>query len=173
MNKKYKTAVPCYVADNDTHNPYRLTLYIADNGAIMLSAEGNGCANDVELEDIDGWSDADINEQFRHIDTNALAENVKELRNAGFPNEAEYVWNWLCHADSARCEGDSCHAHNLTIDLESMGDAATKDDLDKFIEALHRNGYTWACAADGSNLGDTTGITEREWQRIMDETFNQ
>lgn len=172
MNKEYKTAVPCYVADNDAQNPYRLTLYIADNGAIMLAAEGNGCGNDIELEDIDGWSDADINERFRHIDTNALAKNVQELRDAGFPDAAEYVWDWLCHADSARCEGDPCHAHNLTIDLESMGDAATEEDRDRFIAALHRNGYTWACAADGDKLGDTTGITEREWQRIMDETVN-
>lgn len=163
---------PCYIADNDTHNPYRLTLYIADNGAVMLGASGNGCGDDIPLEDIDGWSDADINERFRNIDTNALAANVTELRDAGFTTEAGYVWDWLCHADSARCEGDPCHAHNLTIDLESMGDAATEDDIDKFIEALHEEGYTWARKADGET-GDTSGITEREWQRVMDKTFNQ
>lgn len=163
---------PCYIAENDEHNPYRLTLYVADNGAIMLGAAGNGCGNDIPLEDINGWSDADINEQFRHIDTNALARNAEELRLSGFADEADYVEDWLCHADSARCEGDPCHAHNLTIDLESMGDCATEADRDQFIEALHREGYTWARAASDNEVGDTSGITESEWQRIMDETFN-
>ena len=86
-------AVPCYVADNDANNPYSLTLYIADNGAVMLGASGNGCGNDIPLDDIDGWSDADINERFRNIDTNALAANVTELRDAGFATEADYVWD--------------------------------------------------------------------------------
>ena len=171
-NNKFRASAPCYINAADTcGNPYRLTLYIADNGAIMLAAEGNGCGDDFMLEDIDGWSDADINERFRHIDTNALAQNVEELREAGFTAEADYVWDWLCHADSARCVGDPCHAHNLMIDLESMGDSATDDDRERFIEALHREGYTWAKAADGS--GDCSGITEAEWQRIMDEAFNR
>lgn len=176
MNYQNETAkiicsMPCYDAENDESNPYTLTLYIADNGAIMLGAAGSGCGNDIALEDIDGWSDADINEQFRHIDTTALADNVTELRAAGFANEADYVWDWLCHADSARCEGDPCHAHNLMIDLESMGDAATEEDRQMFIEALHREGYTWARAVNDNETGDTSGITEAEWQRIMDETF--
>lgn len=170
-NYKFKATTPCYIADNDVNNPFRLTLYIADNGAIMLASEGNGCGDDIPLEDIDGWNDADINEQFRHIDTNALATNVNELRDAGFPDEADYMWDWLCHADSARCEGDPCHANNLTIDLESMFAAATEEDRDKFIEALHDEGYTWARKSE-DGTGDTSGITEQEWLRIMDKTFN-
>lgn len=172
QNEKAKIicSTPCYDAENDESNPYTLTLYVADNGAIMLGAAGNGCGNDLALENIDGWSDADINEQFRRIDTNSLAKNAQELRAAGFGAEADYVEDWLFHADSARCEGDPCHAHNLTIDLESMGDSATDDDRERFIEALHREGYTWAKAADGS--GDCSGITEAEWQRILDKTFN-
>ena len=175
MNYQNETAKiicsePCYNAGNDEHNPYTLTLYVADNGAIMLGAAGNGCGNDLALEDIDGWSDADVNEQFRRIDTNSLAKNAQELRAAGFDAESDYVEDWLSHADSARCEGDPCHAHNLMIDLESMGDAATEEDRERFIEALHSEGYTWAKAADGS--GDCSGITEAEWQRIMDKAFN-
>ena len=164
---------PCYVADNDENNPYRLTLYVADNGAIMLAADGNGCAGDIPLEDLDGWADGDINEQFRHIDTNVLAHDVQELRNAGFADAADFVWDWLCHADSARCEGDPCHAENLVVELAHLGDEATEADLDRMIEALHRNGYTWARSATGGEAGTTDGITDAEWQRIMDEAFNQ
>lgn len=172
-NARWISEAPCYIADNDDHNPYRLTLYIADNGAIMLAADGNGCGNDIALEDIDGWSDADINEQYRHINTTALARNVEGLRAAGFADEADYVWDWLCHADSARCEGDPCHADNLVVELAYLGDEATAEDLDHFVDALHADGYTWARAANDGEEGDTSGITDAEWSRIMAEALNR
>ena len=166
---------PCYVADGDERNPYRLTLYVADNGAIMLAADGNGCASDIPLEDIDGWSDADINEKWRLIDTNVLAHDVQELHDAGFTNEADFVWDWLCHADSARCVGDCTHtpAENIVVELAHLGDEATEADLDRMTEALHRNGYTWARSATDGEAGTTDGITDAEWQRVMAEAFNR
>ena len=101
-------AEPCYIADNDDNNPYRLTLYIADNGAIMLGADGNGCADDIPLEDIDGWSDADINSTYRKLDHNALVRNIDELRAAGTDGR-----RWLM--DLEREEKERTGIHTLKV----------------------------------------------------------
>lgn len=62
---KIKAETPCYINSADTcGNPYRLTPYVAANGEIWLAAEGNGCADDIMLEDIDGWAADDIKEKW-------------------------------------------------------------------------------------------------------------
>ena len=77
-NARHVCAEACYIDENSStpDNPYRLTLYIANNGAIGLAADGNGCGNDIDVEDVDGWSDADINSKYRQLDHNVLVRNI-------------------------------------------------------------------------------------------------
>ena len=152
---------PCYAADSG----YSLTLYVAENGAIMLAAAGNGCGDDIMLDDINGWSDADINEEYRMLNLDQLRDDAAALREAGREDDADWLDGWIDRAEMAR--------RNIVIELDHMGSEATEDDRDQFIEALHDEGYTWARAARDGEMGDCTGITEAEWQRIMDETFNR
>ena len=158
---------PCYVADNDENNPYRLTLYVADNGAIMLAADGNGTGDDIALESIDGWGDADINEKYRQFDLDQLRSDANALFEAGRENDWNYLDQWCDRAEEAR-------DHNIVVHANMMGGDATEDDVDRFVDALRANGYTWAASAHaaGSAEGDASGITNFEWQRIMDEAFN-
>lgn len=155
---------PCYTADSG----YSLTLYVADNGAIMLAAEGNGCGDDIMLDGIDGWSDADINEQYRLLNLDQLRDDAAALREAGREDDADWLGGWIDRAEEAR-------DHNVVVHADMMWGEATEDDVDRFVEALRAHGYTWAASAHlaGSLEGDSSGITEAEWQRIMDETFNR
>lgn len=171
----YKSATPCYIADSDESNPYReyLALHtLGDDRYFWIEDDGNGCAGGYAVEDIDGWSDADINEIYRNIDTSVIAADVERLREMGYTADADWLWDWLSHVDSARCTGDPCHAHNLTIEVDLLGSDADEADIDNLIEALHAEGYTWARRATDGERGDTSGITDREWQRIMDSVFN-
>lgn len=150
---------PCY----SEAGGYSLTLYVASDGMIMLGADGNGCADDIVLDDINGWDDADINEEYRMLDLDQLRDDANAMREAGRDDDADWLDGWIDRAEMAR--------RNIVIELDHMGPEATEDDRDKFIESLHDEGYTWAMAAE-DEIGNCTGITEAEWQRIMNETFN-
>ena len=161
MNYLWISDTPCY----SEARGYSLTLYVADNGEIMLAAEGNGCADDIPMDDIDGWSDADINEQYRSLNLDQLRDDASSLRESGRDDDADWLDGWIDRAEMAR--------RNIVIELDHMGHDATEDDRDKFIEALHNEGYTWARAANDGEEGNTDGITDFEWSRIMDEAFNR
>lgn len=97
-----RTTTPVYVKDNDINNPYRLTPYVADNGEIWLAAEGNGCADDIMLEDIVGWTADDINERWGDIDLNALRADADEIDAAGDADTADYIRDWANACERAR-----------------------------------------------------------------------
>lgn len=159
-NALWMSDTPCY----SEAIGYSLTLYVAEDGMFMLGADGNGCADDIAVDDINGWSDADINEKYRMIDLDQLRDDASALREVGRDDDADWLDGWIDRAEMAR--------RNIVIELDHMGQDATEEDRNKFIEALHNEGYTWARAAE-DEMGDCTGITEAEWQRIMDEAFNQ
>lgn len=99
---KIKAETPCYINSADTcGNPYRLTPYVAADGEIWLAAEGNGCADDIMLEDIDGWAADDINEKWGDIDLNALRVGADEIA-AGDSDAADYIRAWADTCEQAR-----------------------------------------------------------------------
>ncbi len=164
---RYICAQPCYIdPDSPTpENPYRLTIYSVKGGGMMLAADGNGAGGDIVLEDVDGWSDADINEQYRRIDLDAISGNADEFSDAGLEDEAEWLDAWADRVDKAR-------SNTLNVCIDHLGSEATEDDVNRMVAALRAEGYYWAYHSDATH-GDVSGITDAEWQRIMDKVFHQ
>lgn len=99
---KIKAETPCYIDSSDTRgNPYRLTPYVAADGEIWLAAEGNGNADDIMLEDINGWTADDINDRWADIDLDALRVGADEIA-AGDPDAADYIREWADTCAHAR-----------------------------------------------------------------------
>jgi len=167
----YKSANNCYVADTDESNPLRefLELRVLVPGGsdtfYWINQAGNGCGDGYALEDIDGWSDADINERFRLLDLDVLRADAAAVREIGREDDADWLESWIDRAEQAR-------DHNICVCLEHMGSDATDEDLEQFIAMLRAEGYTWA-ERSLDNEGDTSGITDAEFERIMDITFNR
>ena len=65
-NIKVKASTPCY------ENGITLTPYVTDDGEVWLASEGNGCGDDVMLEDIRGWAVDEISAKWSDIDLDAL-----------------------------------------------------------------------------------------------------
>jgi len=171
----YRSNVPCHIADNGEGNPFReyLTLQtLGDDNYYWIEQAGNGCGTGYALESIDGWSDADVNEQYRLLDLDQLSADATAVREMGLVADAEWLEDWIARANSARCLGDPCHEHNLTIELEHLGSDAGESDLDRLIAVLRAEGYTWARKAEDGERGDVSGITESEWDRVMEVAFN-
>ena len=102
MNIKIKATTPCHINRADTcGNPYRLTPYVAAEGEIWLAAEGNGCADDIKLEDIGSWTADEINNQWSDIDLDALRAGADEIA-AADEDAAEYIRMWADNCDRAR-----------------------------------------------------------------------
>ena len=96
MNKiKVKATTPCYV-DGMT-----LTPYVADDGEVWLASEGNGCGDDVMLEDISGWTEEEINAKWSDIDHDALRVGADEI-GAADEGAAEYIRSWASNCELSR-----------------------------------------------------------------------
>lgn len=166
-NARHVCDEPCYIDEKSStpDNPYRLTLYIADNGAIGLAADGNGCGDDIWLEDVDGWSDADINREYRKLDHNALVRNIDELRAAGFEDEADWLHDWECHTYEAK---------NAAVDvtLERMGSEATEEEAEKFAAYLRADGFEGARVRENHDWTYQDAITDADWESAMQNCFN-
>ena len=168
----YKSGTPCYTKPGDESNPFReyLTLESTIPGGedrfFWIVQDGNGCGGGYALKDIDGWSDADINESFRQLDLDTLRDDAKALRDMGRADDAEWLESWIERADRARHD-------NIIIDEDMIGEAAiTAADVDKVVEALHRKGYTWAYSNhETATRATLDGITGDEWTSILDEVF--
>ena len=162
--KIYTSPECCYQYDNDENNPLRGRLYVGADGNLWISSEGQGCVNDYTLDDIDGWTPADINDVFRGLDLDVLSRDADRIRQLGRHEDADWLRNWIETAEAAR--------RGVVVELAHMGSEATEEDREKFIEALHREGYTWARSARDGEEGDTSGITDQMWDYIMHEAFN-
>lgn len=98
----------CYTRPGDDSNPYRehLELQVLEGGEedtfFWIEDAGNGCAGGYALEDIDGWSDADINERFQHIDLDVLRDDCAAIRAMGRSAEADWLEAWIDRAEEAR-----------------------------------------------------------------------
>ena len=86
-NIKVKASTPCHV-DGMT-----LTPYVTDDGEVWLASEGNGCGDDVMLEDISGWTVDEINAKWSDIDLDALRVGADEIA-AADEDAAEYIRAW-------------------------------------------------------------------------------
>lgn len=94
-NIKIKATTPCY--------EYGITLtpYVTEDGEIWLASEGNGCGNDITLEDINGWTAEEINAKWSDIDLDALRAGADEIA-AADEDAAEYIRMWADNCDRAR-----------------------------------------------------------------------
>lgn len=87
MRNEYKMVceTPCYIDENNDsrENPYRLTVAVKEDGEVWLLAEGNGCGNDLILDEGD--------EAWKDMDSVALRENAAELLASGYEEAADWV----------------------------------------------------------------------------------
>lgn len=103
MNAKIKTTHAVYVNKDDTcGNPYRLTPYVNEDGEIWLASEGNGCGDDVMLEDITGLTNTEICERWKDVDLDALRADADEIRAAGDADNADWIEDWCRTCERAR-----------------------------------------------------------------------
>ena len=94
-NIKVKASTPCYV------NGITLTPYVTDDGEVWLASEGNGCGDDVMLEDINGWTEEEINAKWSDIDLDALRVGADEIA-AADEDAAEYIRAWASNCELSR-----------------------------------------------------------------------
>ena len=94
-NIKVKASTPCYV------NGITLTPYVTDDGEVWLASEGNGCGDDVMLEDISGWTEEEINAKWSDIDLDALRVGADEI-GAADEGAAEYIRSWASNCELSR-----------------------------------------------------------------------
>ena len=94
-NIKVKASTPCYA------NGMTLTPYVADDGEVWLASEGNGCGDDVMLEDIRGWAVDEINAKWSGIDLDALRDGADEI-GAVDEDEADYIRAWARNCGLSR-----------------------------------------------------------------------
>ncbi len=165
-NARHVCAEACYIDENSStpDNPYRLTLYIANNGAIGLAADGNGCGNDIDIEDVDGWSDADINSKYRQLDHNVLVRNIDELRAAGFEADADWLHDWQCRTYEAKQAA-------VDVTLDRMGSEATMEDAEKLVSWLRADGFEGAHICDYHDWTYQDAITDEDWDTAMQAAF--
>ena len=91
----FLTTDPVYVSKDDTTgNPYRLTPYINEKHEIWLHAEGNGCGDDVMLEDVEGKDEVEIARENGEFNLDAMHEFAEEIRKSGFVDEADWLVDW-------------------------------------------------------------------------------
>lgn len=95
--KTIKTSKAVYINDDDTcGNPYRLTPYVKDNGEIWLAAEGNGCADDIALNDLGGWTHDDVEREYGFdLDIDLMREDADEIEASGDKDSADWLRSWL------------------------------------------------------------------------------
>ena len=86
-NIKVKASTPCYA------NGIMLTPYVTDDGEVWLASEGNGCGDDVMLEDISGWTVDEIDDKWSDIDLDALRVGADEI-GAVDEDAADYIRAW-------------------------------------------------------------------------------
>lgn len=86
-NIKVKASTPCYV------NGITLTPYVTYDGEVWLASEGNGCGDDVMLEDISGWTADEINAKWSDIDLDALRVGADEIESVD-KDAADYIRAW-------------------------------------------------------------------------------
>ena len=94
-NIKVKASTPCYA------NGITLTPYVTDDGYICLASEGNGCGDDVMLEDISGWTVDEINAKWSDIDLDALRVGADEIGSVD-EDAADYIRAWASDCGLAR-----------------------------------------------------------------------
>ena len=94
-NIKVKASTPCYA------NGITLTPYVTDDGYIWLASEGNGCGDDVMLEDISGWTVDEINAKWSDIDLDALRVGADEIGSVD-EDAADYIRAWASDCGLAR-----------------------------------------------------------------------
>lgn len=108
-NAKIKTTHAVYVHDDTCGNPYRLTPYVNEDGEIWLASEGNGCADNVVLLDVEGLTDDDIAFQYGDLDLDAMRADAEEIRAAGDTENADWLVGWIervsavCHPSANAC----------------------------------------------------------------------
>ena len=97
-----RAKTPCYINKNDDcGNPIRLTPYVK-GGEVWLASEGNGCGNDIVLEDLSGWTDREIDGTWCDIDLAALRVGADEIESAGDKDSADYIRDWASTCEQAR-----------------------------------------------------------------------
>lgn len=96
MKIKIKTSKAVYINDDDTcGNPYRLTPYVNDVGEIWLASEGNGCGDDIVLNDLGGWTHDDIERDYGlDLDIDTMREDADEIEAAGDADNADWLRSW-------------------------------------------------------------------------------
>ena len=94
-NIKIKATTPCY------ENGITLTPYVTEDGEIWLASEGNGCGDDIMLEDTNGLTAEEINAKWSDIDLDALRAGADEIA-AADEDAAEYIRMWADNCDRAR-----------------------------------------------------------------------
>ena len=99
---KIKASTPCYV------NGITLTPYVTNDGNVWLAAEGNGCGDDIMLEDISGWTVDEINDKWHNIDLNALRAGADEIASVD-EDAADYIREWAdnCGRSQKQPEDDN------------------------------------------------------------------
>ena len=88
------------VYSND--NGFSLVPYVNDNGEIWLKSTGNGCGDDVMVQDVEGWTSEEIMHEYESIDTDAMLVAADEIEAAGDCDNAEWIRGWCGLVKSAR-----------------------------------------------------------------------
>lgn len=105
-NIKIMTSRPVYNSDNHSDspycssNPYTLTPYLRDDGELWMAARGNGAADDVIINDVDGMSNEEIIEIYGNIDIDAMRDDAKEIQ-AVDNDAAEWLLAWCDRVELA------------------------------------------------------------------------
>ena len=100
---KIKAKTPCYInSEDNSGNPYRLTPYVAVDGVIWLAAEGNGCGDDIMLDDICCLAPEEINDKWGDIDLDAIRVAADEIAEAGENESADWLRDWAETCEKAR-----------------------------------------------------------------------
>ena len=80
-----------------------LTPYVNDKGEIMLASEGNGCGDDVPLNDIFGWTHDDIEREYGlDRDVDAMRADADEIAAAGDADSADWLRSWCDDYEALR-----------------------------------------------------------------------
>jgi hypothetical protein len=165
QNAIYISPVECYHFGPLDHDNLFGRLYVTADGEVHTTCEGSGCGPDDKLHDLDGWPIDEINKWYANYDLDVLGDDRDNLRKLGRDDIADWLDGWIRTCKAAR--------GGVIVELEHMGDEATEEDRAKLVEALRKDGYTWARAARDGEAGDLSGITDDEWDRVMAETFNK
>ena len=99
MNAKIMTSTPVYMTDDGM----TLTPYVNEDGEIWLASRGNGCGDDVMLQDIVGWNEDEIAAEYEDLDLAAMRADAEEIRDAGDSETADWLEDWIGRA-SAVCD---------------------------------------------------------------------